>query len=227
MAQAKAAQDAGDINAAANIYQQVLAHDRGNPVAAAGLLRCLLAAGDAAEARQLYDGLPPEMKADAEIAAALHRARARRAGGQGGRCRRAGGAARHRPQGPPGALRPGARALRRRPHRGGARRAAGAVPARPQLERPGGAQAAGQDLRRARPRQRAGDQRPPASVVPDVRVIERGEQARSRRMSDDLNIDDCIARTCRAACRSFRCRACCCCRAGACRCTSSSRAMSP
>ena len=71
MAQAKAAQEAGDFNAAANIYQQVLAHDQGNPVAAAGLLRCLLATGAAAEARQLYDGLPAEMKADAEIAAAF------------------------------------------------------------------------------------------------------------------------------------------------------------
>jgi putative thioredoxin len=71
MAQAKAAQEAGDHGAAANIYQQVLNHDRGNPVAAAGLLRCLIATGGAAEARALYDGLPAEMKADAEIAAAL------------------------------------------------------------------------------------------------------------------------------------------------------------
>jgi putative thioredoxin len=71
MAQAKAAQEAGDHATAANIYQQVLNHDRGNPVAAAGLLRCLLATGGAAEARALYDGLPAEMKADAEIAAAL------------------------------------------------------------------------------------------------------------------------------------------------------------
>jgi len=71
MAQAKAALDAGDHGAAANIYQQVLNHDRGNPVAAAGLLRCLIATGEVAEARSLYSSLPAPMKADAEIAAAL------------------------------------------------------------------------------------------------------------------------------------------------------------
>jgi putative thioredoxin len=71
MAQAKAALDAGDLGAAANIYQQVLNHDRGNPVAAAGLLRCLIATGEVTEARSLYSSLPAPMKADAEIAAAL------------------------------------------------------------------------------------------------------------------------------------------------------------
>ncbi|HVO16181.1 MAG TPA: thioredoxin, partial [Alphaproteobacteria bacterium] len=71
MAQAKAALDAGEYDAAANIFQQVLAHDQGNPVAAAGLLRCLVAIGETAEARALYDGLPAEMKSGADMAAAL------------------------------------------------------------------------------------------------------------------------------------------------------------
>ena len=71
MAQAKAALDAGDHGAAANIYQQVLNHDRGNPVAAAGLLRALVAVSEVAEARSFYSSLPAPMKADAEIAAAL------------------------------------------------------------------------------------------------------------------------------------------------------------
>jgi putative thioredoxin len=71
MEQAKAALDSGDFGAAANIYQQVLAQDKGNPVATAGLMRSLIATGALSEARMLFSGLPMPMKTDPEIAAAL------------------------------------------------------------------------------------------------------------------------------------------------------------
>src|SRR5690606_38919924 len=48
LTQAKAALDAGDHNAAANIYQQVLNHDRTSLPATAGLIRALVAGGDLA-----------------------------------------------------------------------------------------------------------------------------------------------------------------------------------
>jgi putative thioredoxin len=69
--QAKLALDEGDFGAAANIYQQVLAHDRGNLPAAAGLVRALVAAGDVKEARRILDAIAPEQRKDKDVAAAL------------------------------------------------------------------------------------------------------------------------------------------------------------
>ncbi|HEX7006856.1 MAG TPA: thioredoxin [Alphaproteobacteria bacterium] len=70
LTQAKAALDAGDHNAAANIYQQVLNHDRTNLPATAGLIRALVAGGDLVQARQVLDNVPAASRNDAEIAAA-------------------------------------------------------------------------------------------------------------------------------------------------------------
>lgn len=70
LAQAEAALAAGDTGLADNIYNQVLRHEPDNRAANAGLIRCLLAAGDPARARAVLDGLPPEAAEDVAIAAA-------------------------------------------------------------------------------------------------------------------------------------------------------------
>jgi putative thioredoxin len=69
--QARLALDEGDHGAAANIYQQVLAHDQGHLPAAAGLIRALIAAGDVAQARQMLDAIPAEQRKDKDVAAAV------------------------------------------------------------------------------------------------------------------------------------------------------------
>jgi putative thioredoxin len=66
--EAQAALDAGQAGAASALFGQVLQHEPDNPVAVAGMLRCRLASGDAAGARQMFDGLPEELKATPELA---------------------------------------------------------------------------------------------------------------------------------------------------------------
>ncbi len=67
---AKAAFDAGDHGAAAEVYGQILAHDPTIVAARAGLIRCAVALGDLARARQALDELPGEMEGDSGVAAA-------------------------------------------------------------------------------------------------------------------------------------------------------------
>jgi len=68
--EAKAALDAGDTGTASALYSQVLAREPGNAVAAAGLAKGYIAAGDTAKAKQLLDGLPAEAQKHADVAAA-------------------------------------------------------------------------------------------------------------------------------------------------------------
>ncbi len=67
---ATAAFDSGDHGAAADIYGQILAHDPAIVAARAGLIRCAVALGDLARARQALDELPGEMEGDSGVAAA-------------------------------------------------------------------------------------------------------------------------------------------------------------
>ena len=69
--QAKQALDAGDHASAGNIYGQILRQVPGEAAAIAGLLRCLVAAGDLAEARELVDGLDDGALKNAEIEGAI------------------------------------------------------------------------------------------------------------------------------------------------------------
>ena len=59
----------GQAETAAQIFQQVLAEDPAHGPAMAGLLRCLLAVGDIATARQILGQLPPEQAKHAEVMA--------------------------------------------------------------------------------------------------------------------------------------------------------------
>lgn len=65
--QAKEALNAGQVDLAADIYQQVLGEEPANPDAIAGLARCHLALGRAAGARDLLDNVPKELKNHVEI----------------------------------------------------------------------------------------------------------------------------------------------------------------
>ncbi len=69
--QAQAAFEAADYDSAAQIYSEVLQIDAENVAAVAGLAQCLIKDGDHDTARQMLDGLTPEMKAKAEIASAI------------------------------------------------------------------------------------------------------------------------------------------------------------
>jgi putative thioredoxin len=69
--QAQQALDGADIERAASIYSQVLAEDPTNPKAIAGLMRSLVRGGEVAGARELAEGLTPELARNADIAAAL------------------------------------------------------------------------------------------------------------------------------------------------------------
>ena len=68
--QAKAAFEAEDTGTAANIYNQILKHEPENVPAAAGIARCLLAAGDVERARAALDGLPADAAQNGDVAAA-------------------------------------------------------------------------------------------------------------------------------------------------------------
>ncbi|MDP6120416.1 MAG: tetratricopeptide repeat protein, partial [Rhodospirillales bacterium] len=57
--------------AAAALYSEILAHDTTNPRAVAGLIRSCTAAGEAAKAEELINGLTPELRSSSEVAAAI------------------------------------------------------------------------------------------------------------------------------------------------------------
>jgi tetratricopeptide (TPR) repeat protein len=65
--QAKAALDAGNFQAAGNLYSQILKHVPGDPQAIAGLARCFLALGKAKEAGDLLATVDPQHAENAAI----------------------------------------------------------------------------------------------------------------------------------------------------------------
>ena len=67
---AKAASDAGDHGAAANIYGQIITQDPGNPGAIGGLARAYAAAGDLSRAKETLALAPADKVNHADIAAA-------------------------------------------------------------------------------------------------------------------------------------------------------------
>ncbi len=69
--QAAAALAANDFKGAAKVFSSVLAQDQGNPKATAGMIRSYVGAGNSVAAKRLIEGLPPEVKANPEVAAAL------------------------------------------------------------------------------------------------------------------------------------------------------------
>ena len=69
--QAKDALDAGDFATASNIYGQILRQVPGEAAAIAGLVRCLVGAGDLQEARELVDGLDDEALKNADVESAV------------------------------------------------------------------------------------------------------------------------------------------------------------
>jgi len=68
---AAAALEAGELDQAQAIYQEVFASDPAHPGAAAGLIRTATVAGDMDAARDLADKLPDTLKKDSVVAAAL------------------------------------------------------------------------------------------------------------------------------------------------------------
>jgi putative thioredoxin len=70
LAQAKEMLDAEDFAAAGSIYQQVVERDPENLPARAGLVRCLVTAGELAQASEVLTAVPDDKRDDAEIAAA-------------------------------------------------------------------------------------------------------------------------------------------------------------
>ena len=69
--QAKDALDAGDFASASNIYGQILRQVPGEAAAIAGLVRCLVGAGDLQEARELVDGLDDDALKNADVESAV------------------------------------------------------------------------------------------------------------------------------------------------------------
>jgi len=69
LAAAAEALQAGDAATASAIYNEILQHEPTNGTAYAGLVRCLMAAGDFARARQLLDGAAPEVAKAPEVVA--------------------------------------------------------------------------------------------------------------------------------------------------------------
>ncbi len=69
MAHAKAALEAGDIQTAGSLYQQILQHEPENADAFAGLLRCMIAGGDSERAEQLLERLPEGVRKHAAVQA--------------------------------------------------------------------------------------------------------------------------------------------------------------
>ena len=66
-----AALDANHAAAAAEGFAQVLAQDPVNPEAIGGMIRCFIATNDDEQAQQVIDGLPPELKNQPPVAAAI------------------------------------------------------------------------------------------------------------------------------------------------------------
>ncbi len=69
--QAKAALDADDPVTAGSLFAQVQGQDPTNEHAVAGMIRAALAVGKGDQAKEMIDGLPPEMAQKSEIAAAI------------------------------------------------------------------------------------------------------------------------------------------------------------
>ena len=69
--QAKDALDAGDFASASNIYGQILRQVPGEAAAIAGLVRCLVGAGDLQEARELVDSLDDDALKNADVESAV------------------------------------------------------------------------------------------------------------------------------------------------------------
>ena len=69
--QAKDALDAGDFATASNIYGQILRQVPGEAAAIAGLVRCLVGAGDLQDARELVDGLDDDALKNADVESAV------------------------------------------------------------------------------------------------------------------------------------------------------------
>ena len=69
--QAKDALDSGDFASASNIYGQILRQVPGEAAAIAGLVRCLVGAGDLQEARELVDGLDDDALKNADVESAV------------------------------------------------------------------------------------------------------------------------------------------------------------
>ena len=63
--------DHGDHESAAAIYAEVLANEPGHAAATAGMLRCAMAKGDIARARQMAADIPSEIRTDPDVAAAI------------------------------------------------------------------------------------------------------------------------------------------------------------
>jgi putative thioredoxin len=68
--QAQAALAENQIGAAASLFGQILQHEPDNEVALAGMIRCHLAAGDIAAAREMFDAAPAEMTGKPAFASA-------------------------------------------------------------------------------------------------------------------------------------------------------------
>ena len=162
--QAKGAVAAGQMDVARQLYERVLGAEPENPEALAGAARCQIATGRLAAAREILDSVPTQHANHVEIdgaRAALSLAEeagtlagperlARAAAGRSGRSRRA-----PRPRHEPVPARPG---------RGCDRRAADHRAQGPRMAGPGGAQAADQVLRGARPQPSGDGCRPPQAV---------------------------------------------------------------
>jgi putative thioredoxin len=69
--QAEAAFAEGDYGAASAIFGQVLDHESDNAKAIAGLVRCAIATGDLAGAKEMLDGVTPEVLKNPAIASAV------------------------------------------------------------------------------------------------------------------------------------------------------------
>ncbi len=77
--QAEAALEAGQAGAASALFGQVLQHEPDNGRALAGTIRCAMASGDRAGAKQMFDGLTDDLRGQPEfasVAAALELAEA-------------------------------------------------------------------------------------------------------------------------------------------------------
>ncbi|MBF0335195.1 MAG: thioredoxin [Alphaproteobacteria bacterium] len=68
LAQANEILAEGDVATASTIYREILAEEPGNAIAAAGLLRCMMVAGDLEGAKAMLAGLSPELAKAPEIA---------------------------------------------------------------------------------------------------------------------------------------------------------------
>jgi len=76
MEEAKALVEAGDMKTAGGILAQVVQHDPTNAIARARLARCLLALGDATQARKALEGIGADKMKDPAVASEVNAAKA-------------------------------------------------------------------------------------------------------------------------------------------------------